>query len=84
MLYPEETRAIIKTRINTTDAHIASVWLDHQFTLSLNQSFLVAMNDEGRWMIINNLTAEKSVPDFRNHIDTSTLEKISPESVNIR
>jgi hypothetical protein len=42
------------------------------------------MNDEARWAINNNLTAEKSVPDFREHISTEELRRLQPESVNIR
>ena len=42
------------------------------------------MNDEGRWMINNNLTTEKTLPYFRDYIYTKALEKVKPEAVNIR
>ena len=84
LAHPDETQEIVKKRMNLTEAYIAAVWADHQFSLSLDQSLIVAMNDEARWMIINNLTAEKTVPDFRNYIDTSALGTISPDSVNLR
>jgi hypothetical protein len=41
------------------------------------------MEDEGRWMIANNLTAEKTIPDFRNYIYTKGLEVVKPDAVNI-
>jgi hypothetical protein len=41
------------------------------------------MEDEARWMIKNNLTNEKTVPDFRDYIYTKGLEKVMPESVNV-
>lgn len=44
----------------------------------------IAMNDEARWAINNNLTAEKTVPDFRAHISTEGLKEIQTGSVNIR
>jgi NitT/TauT family transport system substrate-binding protein len=84
LTHPGETQAIVKNRMHLTDDYLAAVWDDHQFTLALDQSLLVAMNDEGRWMIINNLTAEKTVPDFRRNIHTLALERVSPELVNIR
>ena len=34
-------------------------------------------------MIKNNLTTEKTIPNFRDYIYTKVLEKIKPESVNI-
>jgi hypothetical protein len=41
------------------------------------------MEDEARWMIGNNVTNEKQVPDFNNYIYENPLKAISPEAVNI-
>lgn len=56
---------------------------DHQFSLSLDQSLLTAMNDEGRWAINNNLTAEKTLPHFKEYIYTKGLKETKPDFVNI-
>ena len=82
--HPEEAKAIVQKRLNFSDAYMETVWPNHEFTLSLDQSLLIAMNDEGRWMINNNLTTEKTIPYFRDYIYTKGLEEIKPESVNIR
>ena len=82
--HPEEAKAIVQKRLNFSDAYMETVWPNHEFTLSLDQSLLIAMNDEGRWMINNNLTTGKTVPYFRDYIYTKGLEEIKPESVNIR
>jgi NitT/TauT family transport system substrate-binding protein len=47
-------------------------------------SLVTAMEDEGRWMIKNNLTSAEKIPDFRNYIYTKGLEEVKPEAVNIR
>jgi hypothetical protein len=39
------------------------------------------MADEGRWMINNNLTSEKTLPYFRDYIYTKGLEVVKPEAV---
>ena len=39
------------------------------------------MEDEARWMIKNNLTTEKQVPDFMNYIYADGLKAIKPEAV---
>ena len=62
---------------------MATIWPDHQFSLTLDQSLLIAMEDEGRWMIKNNLTTEKTMPDFRDYIYTKGLEEVKPDAVNI-
>jgi hypothetical protein len=56
-----------------------SLWPANYFSLSPDQSLLIAMNDEVRWAINNNLTAEKTVPDFRAHVYTEGLSGVKPE-----
>jgi NitT/TauT family transport system substrate-binding protein len=65
------------------DKYIARVWPEHQFSLSLDQSLITAMEDEGRWMIANNMTNATNVPDLGNYIYEEGLEAIRPGSVNI-
>jgi hypothetical protein len=69
--------------LNLTDKDIARIWSQNQFGLSLDQSLVVAMEDEARWMIKNNLTAEKDVPFFNDYIYEGALKAIKPEAVNI-
>jgi NitT/TauT family transport system substrate-binding protein len=81
--HPAESKAIVQKRLNLSDAYMDTVWKQNQFSLSLDQSLIFAMEDEARWMIANNLTNETKIPDFRNYIYTAGLEKVKPESVNI-
>jgi NitT/TauT family transport system substrate-binding protein len=82
--HPEETQEIVRRHLNVTDVYLGGVWQDHQFTLSLDQSLLLAMNDEGRWIISNNLTDKKTIPDFRAAVSPEGLAGVQPGSVNIR
>ncbi len=82
--HPDQTKSMMQKKLNYTDAYMAAVWDKNQFSLSLDQSLVTAMEDEGRWMIKNNLTTEKTIPDFRNYIYTKALEEVKPEAVNIR
>jgi hypothetical protein len=41
------------------------------------------MEDEGRWMIKNNLTSEKTIPNFRDYIYAKGLVDVNPEAVNV-
>ena len=78
-----ETRELIKKRLNYTDAYIDAIWPLNQFSLSLDQSLILAMEDEARWMIGNNMTAEKTVPNYLNYIQEAPLKTVKPEAVNI-
>ncbi|MFB3764902.1 MAG: ABC transporter substrate-binding protein [Methanotrichaceae archaeon] len=81
--HPAEARAIVQRRLNLTPGYMDRVWQQNQFSLSLDQSLITAMEDEARWMIQNNLTSEKTIPDFRKYIYMKGLEDVEPESVNI-
>jgi ABC-type nitrate/sulfonate/bicarbonate transport system substrate-binding protein len=81
--HPAEAKAIVQKRTLYDDAYIATTWFNTQFSLSLDESLITAMEDEGRWKIINNFTTEKNVPDFRDHIYLKGLDTVKPGSVNI-
>ncbi|HVP77207.1 MAG TPA: NrtA/SsuA/CpmA family ABC transporter substrate-binding protein [Thermodesulfobacteriota bacterium] len=82
-LHPEETKGVVKKRLGYNDAYISKVWEDNQFSLSLDQSLITAMEDEARWMIKNKLTSQKKIPDFMNCIYVDGLKAVKPEAVTI-
>lgn len=81
--HPDQTKSMMQKKLNYTDAYMAAVWDKNQFSISLDQSLVTAMEDEGRWMIKNNLTTEKTIPNFMDYIYTKGLEEVKPEAVNI-
>jgi NitT/TauT family transport system substrate-binding protein len=81
--HPDKAKAIVKKRLQYDDSYTAHIWPHHQFSLSLDQTLIVAMKDEAQWMINNNLTSEKTLPDFVNYIYTDGLKAIRPEAVSI-
>lgn len=82
-LHPDHARDIVKNALQYDDEYINSVWPLNQFSLSLNQALIVAMEDEARWMMKNNLTDEKQVPDFLPNIYEDGLKAVKPRAVNI-
>jgi len=78
-----EAKAIVGERMNFDDAYMEIVWGRYQFSLSLDQSLIAAMEDEARWMINNNLTAEKQIPDILDYIYMDSLEAVEPNAVKI-
>ena len=80
---PAEAKAIVKNQMNFTDAYMETVWKQNQYSLSLDQSLVAALEDEARWTINNNLTSERAVPNFLEYIYIDGLMSVKPESVNI-
>ncbi|RJQ48417.1 MAG: hypothetical protein C4530_24665 [Desulfobacteraceae bacterium] len=48
-----------------------------------NQSLIAAMRDEARWIIKNNLTTEKQVPDFLDYNYADGLKAVKPGEMDI-
>jgi NitT/TauT family transport system substrate-binding protein len=83
LYHPAEAKAIVKKRLSASDAYVAAIWSNTRFSLSMDQSLITAMEDMGRWMINNNLTAEKTIPDYKDYLYLNGLEEVKPESVSI-
>ncbi|MFA4826150.1 MAG: NrtA/SsuA/CpmA family ABC transporter substrate-binding protein [Methanoregula sp.] len=80
---PDEAKAIVRKNLNMSDSYMASVWPEHQFSLSLDQSLILAMEDEARWIIANNQTDNKEIPNFLNYLYPDGMNTVKPGSVNI-
>jgi NitT/TauT family transport system substrate-binding protein len=82
-LHPAEARSIVQHRLDLDTGYMDTVWEQNHFSLTLDQSLVLAMEDEARWMIANNLTNAAAVPDFRRYLYPEALEAVKPGSVNI-
>ena len=80
---PNEARSFIMKKLGYTEEYIESVWGEYEFSVSLDQSLVTAMEDEARWMISDNLTDKNTVPDFIDYIEEGPLKAIEPDTVNI-
>jgi len=80
---PDAARTLVRHRLNQTDDYMQTVWPEHQFSLTLDQSLILAMEDEARWMIRNNLSEKQAVPNFLDRMYTDGLESVRPGSVRI-
>lgn len=81
--HPDEARAIVQTRLKYDETYMAKIWPQQQSAVTLDQSLITAMEDEARWMIKNNLTTEKNVPNFLEYIYEDGLKAVKPEAGNI-
>ncbi len=81
--HPAEAQAIVQKRLNYDNAYVVDIWSHHQFSLSLDFSLLVAMNDEARWLMSNGLTADREVPNWLDYVYLDGLRAVEPTAVNI-
>ena len=75
--------ALTEKQLNLTSSYLASIWGGYQFSVTLDQSLILLMQNEAQWLISNSLTTTTQAPNFLNYIYTNGLETVSPDSVNI-
>jgi len=80
---PQNAQAIVISHLNVSEGYLRSVWPQHQYRLTFDQSLLIAMEGEARWMIENNLTTAPSVPDYLGSFSTKSMESADPGAVTI-
>jgi len=80
---PERAKAIAQNQLNYTSSYIDAVWPQHDFSLSLDQSLIIALQDEAQWMVSNHLTNQMQIPNFTNYIYTRGLSEVNPQLVTL-
>jgi len=80
---PAQAKEIVRTQMNFTAEYVETVWGQNQFGLSLDQSLILAMENEARWLMSSNLTDATAVPSFLDFIYVDGLISVKPESVDI-
>jgi NitT/TauT family transport system substrate-binding protein len=79
--HQDQAMVMVARDLNYTSLYMASVWQNYQF--SVDQTFILLIQDEARWLMSNNSTSATAVPNFMNYVYTSGLKSVRPESVNI-
>ncbi len=80
---PAESQEIVAKQIKLDISVFQDDWRNSDLELSFNQSLLIAMEDEARWMIRNRLTDQAEVPDYLDYFDPGPLSRADPEAVRL-
>ncbi len=80
---PSKTKIMIQIGLNYTEGYMSAVWPNQQISLSLDQSLIISMDDEARWMISNKLTDATVIPNFLNYVYLDGLTAVKPNAVTI-
>ncbi len=80
---PDVAKEIIRQEFDYSQAYLDYNWGNHNFSVSLDQSLIINMEGETRWLIANDQTKMTKVPNYLDNISLDLLEKIKPEAVTI-
>ena len=81
--HKNQAMMIVEKALNDTDPYLQSIWSNYQFTVTLDESQIVAMHDEAQWLINNNLTSATSIPNFSSYVYVGGLKSVDSGAVNI-
>ncbi len=81
--HPAAAKVIVQQRLKVDASFVEAAWSRNQYSLSLDQSLIAAMEDEARWMVANGLVSEQAVPDLAAYVDESALKEVEPGAVHI-
>ncbi len=79
----KEAKEFLKNRSGYESDYIDYVWKGLNFTVTLPQALLLAMDDQARWRIENGLTDRTEIPNYLNYIYLDGLSSVKPEAVTI-
>jgi len=81
---PEAAMAIASRNIGAQGALFQREWKDFHFAVALEQSLVVNLEDQARWMKKKRPGMGSTAPDFMPLIHTGGLKAVRPEAVGIR
>ncbi len=80
---PEEAQRIVADLSKIDLNMLRDVWADNEFRVSLDQSLILALEDESKWAIKNGLAGAKRIPNYLDFVYFDGLRAVKPEVVRI-
>jgi sulfonate transport system substrate-binding protein len=80
---PAQARVICLRYIGTYSPLFEKEWTEYRFTLELDQSLILNMEDQARWMFDIQGAEDQRPPNFMDFIYAEGLKSVRPESVRI-
>ncbi len=80
---PAESQAIVAEFCGIEKAVIKEMWDLEDFSVTLDQSLVLALEDEAAWAIKNGFIEKMNIPNFLNYIYIDGLKLVNPNAVRI-
>jgi len=81
--YPEEAKNITAELNKVDRPFIDAIWDDYRFGVRLEQSLIVALEGQTRWLAEKGLMKRVHMPNYLEFIYTEGLHAVKPEGVSI-
>jgi NitT/TauT family transport system substrate-binding protein len=81
--HPEQAQKLVADFSRTDPALVREIWQNYQYKVKLEQSLVLALEDETLWAVKSGLVGKEKMPDYLDYIYLEGLESIRPKSVRI-
>lgn len=81
--HEEVVKTNMKMQLNLSDDYSDSIWNKSYYIQSFDQGMIVAMEDEARWIVKNNMSDYKAIPNFLNNINPDPMIHADPDAVSL-
>ncbi len=82
-LNPLEAQTIVADFCGIDKAVVAKMWAVENFSVTLDQSLVLALEDESYWAIKNRFIDKMKIPNYLDYIYVDGLKSVKPEAVRI-
>jgi ABC-type nitrate/sulfonate/bicarbonate transport system substrate-binding protein len=79
-----EAQALVASALQMDCESLRECWNDSRFRVSLDQSLLIALEDETRWAIRNRLAFGARMPNYMDYISFDGLGAVKPDAIGIK
>ncbi len=80
---PDQARALIGAALKLDESQLQATFNAHDYTLSLDQSLLLALSDQSRWAISRGVSARQELPNYLQALRPGPLAAVAPSAVKI-
>ncbi|OGO36854.1 MAG: hypothetical protein A2147_03840 [Chloroflexi bacterium RBG_16_57_8] len=81
--HPEAAKAICSKHMGADAPLYEGEWPDYGFNTLLDESLILVLEDEARWMVSDGIGGRKELPNFVSYVYTPGLRSVRPEAVTI-
>lgn len=74
---------VLAQALELDEAVVTADWNPLNFTLELNQSFIISLEEQARWAIRRRLVEATAVPNFMEWIHADALAAVKPDAVSV-
>jgi len=80
---PDQAIKLVADRLGVSAPAVAPLWSRHSLKVSLDQSYLLLLEDISRWMLNTQASNGSISPEYLKIIDTGPLERIDPNRISL-